>query len=249
MSRYSAFARFYDNLTSNIDYKKHSEYYVEIIERFGGERNGILLDLACGTGSLSEKMSEAGFDVIGVDFSQEMLSIAIDKKIESGLDVQYLCQDMTRLDMFGTVDVTICALDSLNHLDGMSSVQRVFERVSLFSNPDALFIFDMNTIFKHRNVLSDNIFLYDTPEVYCVWENEYSEKDSRVDISLTFFECIDGCYKRSSERFFEKAYDADEILASLEKAGFEVLATYDYMTTCPFNDNSEKITFVARKAR
>lgn len=247
MSSYSQFARYYDVLTANVDYKAHALYYNSIIEEFYGKK-GILLDLACGTGSLSEQMARLSYDVIGVDLSQEMLSIAFDKKYESKLPIQYLCQDMCELDMYGTIDVTICSLDSLNHLPDITKVRRAIEHVSLFAEPDGLFIFDMNTPYKHKYVLSDNTFIYDTDKVYCVWEN-ICQEDYTVDISLTFFENNDNFYTRYDEQFSEKAYSQETIDTILRESGFEILAHYDYFTKNPVNDKSERITYVARKVK
>jgi len=133
MSHYSAFARYYDELTANINYKKRAEYFNEIIKKFKTTQGNILLDLACGTGSISEEMAKLGYDVIGVDNSDEMLGIALNKKFDSNLHIQYLCQDMRQLDMYGTIDVTICALDSLNHLENINDVKEVLKKVSLFA--------------------------------------------------------------------------------------------------------------------
>jgi len=248
MTSYSKFAEFYDVLTNNIDYKYHADYYDKLISEFGGIK-GILLDLACGTGSLAEEMAKLDYDVIGVDFSQEMLSMALDKKYDSGLPIQYLCQDMCKLDMYGTLDVTICALDSLNHLPDIGSVKRAIERVSLFSNPDGLFIFDVNTPFKHENILANNTFVYDAEDVYCVWENTYNSLENSVEISMTFFEKNEGLYKRFDENFVETAYPTEMLNEILKNSGFDILAHYDYMTKDAPTDKSEKITFVARKVR
>ena len=133
MSGYSVFARYYDELTANINYNERGKYFHEIIQRFKTTNENILLDLACGTGSISEVMAGLGYDVIGVDNSDEMLNIALDKKFDSNANIQYLCQDMRKLDMFGTVDVTICALDSLNHLSNLDDVRKVFKGVAFFS--------------------------------------------------------------------------------------------------------------------
>lgn len=156
MTDYSRFAEYYDVLTKNICYKERAAYFNTLIERFGGKSGGILLDLACGTGSLSEEFTKLGYDVIGVDNSQEMLSVALEKKLDSDLPIQYLHQNMTKLDMFGTIDITICALDSLNHLPNLDAVKATAERVSLFTNPGGLFIFDVNTPYKHEKVLANN---------------------------------------------------------------------------------------------
>ncbi len=248
MSSYSKFALYYDSLTTNIDYKAHADYYEKLIAKYSTQK-GILLDLACGTGTLSELMATKGFDVIGVDYSQEMLSIALDKKFDSGLPIQYLCQDMCELDMYGTIDVTICALDSLNHLADIKSLKRAIERVSLFCEPNGLFIFDMNTIYKHKNILADNTYIYDTEEVYCVWQNSYFEDDNSVDIDLTFFEKQDEVYKRFDESFSEQSYEIDTIKEICESNGLEIIGIYDYLTEIDYRDDSEKVTFITRKVK
>lgn len=247
MSGYGKFAWFYDRLTDNVEYDKIADAIDRYVERFGGRKN-ILLDLACGTGNLSERMAKMGYDVIGVDSSEEMLNIALDKKYDSGLPIQYLCQDMTELDMYGTIDVTVCVLDSLNHLANIDEVAKTFQKVSLFAYPDGMFIFDVNTVFKHREILSCNAFTYDLDGLFCVWQNEYDPDDDSVDILLDFFEKNEqGSYDRFQESFTEKAYSRQEIEDKLSSAGFEILAAYDGYTNDPVHDESQRIVYVARK--
>ena len=247
MSGYRSFSYFYDMLTENISYKQRAEYFDMLIKKHGGKKN-LLLDLACGTGSLSEEMSRLGYDVIGVDGSEEMLNSAIEKKLESGLNIQYLCQDMTKLDMFGTIDVTICALDSLNHLPDLVAIEKTVQRVSLFCEPSGLFIFDVNTPYKHKHVLGNNTFVYDMDEVYCVWQNTYSEQNNLVEMSLDFFERQEnGSYKRYEDSFSEIAFDEKVIDDILIRSGFEIAAKYDYDTVLPSKPDSEKIVYAARK--
>lgn len=247
MSGYHSFSYFYDSLTQNISYKKRAEYFDMLIKKHGGNKN-ILLDLACGTGSLSEEMSRMGYDVIGIDSSEEMLNSAIEKKIESGLNIQYLCQDMTKLDMFGTIDVTICALDGLNHLPTIESIERAVQRVSLFCEPRGLFIFDINTPYKHKNVLGNNTFVYDMENVYCIWQNTYHEQpDNRVDMVLDFFERQEnGSYSRYEDEFSEIAFEESVIDELLLKCGFEIAGKYDYDSVLPPKKDSEKLVYVAR---
>lgn len=248
MSGYSVFARYYDELTANINYREHAEYFHDIIRKFKTTRENILLDLACGTGSISEEMARFGYDVIGVDNSEEMLGIAIEKKFDSGLPIQYLCQDMRCLDMFGTIDVTICALDSINHLGSLDDVRRTFSRVSLFAEPDGLFIFDMNTLYKHRCILANNTFTYETDKVYCVWENTLDEKTDEVKMNLEFFELQDNSlYERSSDCFSEKAYSTESVEGLLEETGFEILGRYGDDTFSPPCETSQRIVYAARK--
>jgi len=241
---YTSFAEYYDALTVNIDYEEIARYYNQLNEKFGGLK-GILLDLACGTGSLSVIFSRMGYDVIGTDISPEMLSIAVSKDHEG---IEFLCQSMTELDMFGTIDGTVCSLDSINHLDNIDEVRQTFEKVSLFSNKGALFMFDVNTPYKHEHILADNTFVYDTDEVYCVWQNEY-QGDGRTDIYLDFFaeDEESGMYDRYSDDFSETAYPAEKIKELLIGAGFEICACYEYLTENEPTEESEKLTFVARK--
>lgn len=249
MSGYHSFSYFYDKLTSNISYKERAEYFDMLIKKHNGNKN-ILLDLACGTGSLSEEFSRMGYDVIGVDASEEMLNEALDKKFDSGLNIQYLCQDMTKLDMFGTIDVTICALDSINHLKNSDEIQTAFDKVSLFCEPEGLFIFDVNMPYKHKNILSDNTFIYDLDDVFCVWQNNYDVEsdDYRVDISLDIFgKNENGLYERYYDELSEIAFEREVIEKMLVSAGFSVDAVYDFDTVNPADDNSEKLVFVARK--
>ncbi len=247
MAGYNAFALFYDELTSNIDYKKRAVYFDSLVDKFGGKKGGILLDLCCGTGSLSEEFCRLGYDVIATDASMQMLNIALEKKLDSGLSVQYLCQDMRKLDMFGTVDITVCALDSLNHLPRIEDVAAVFEKVHLFCEPGGLFLFDVNTVFKHKNILADNTFTYDMENVFCVWENTYNADNKRTDIVLNIFARENDVYTRYNESFSEYAYELDAICAMLVKAGFEVCAMYDYDSFDPINEQSEKVVFCCKK--
>lgn len=247
MSGYSVFARYYDELTANIDYVRRGEYFHEIIKKFKETKENILLDLACGTGSISEVMARLGYDVIGVDNSDEMLGMAIEKKFESGLNIQYLCQDMRKLDMFGTVDVIICALDSINHLANLNDVRKVFEGAAFFCEMNGLFIFDVNTLYKHRKILANNTFTYETDSVYCIWENTLNAETDEVRMNLEFFEREEnGLYSRSGESFSEKAYSEESIERLLEESGFEVLAKYGDDTFEPPAETSQRIIYAAR---
>ncbi len=244
---YSAFARYYDELTANINYEKRAEYFHEIIKKFNCTDNNILLDLACGTGSISFKMSELGYDVIGIDNSDEMLGTAIDKKFDNGLDVQFLCQDMRNFEMFGTVGITLCVLDSINHLTSIEDVRKVFERTALFAEPEGLFIFDINTEYKHKNILADNTFTYETENVYCVWENTLDPESLEIRMNLEFFEREEnGLYSRSSDGFSEKAYSQQDIEKILADTGFEMLAKYGGDTFESPKDDTQRIVYVAR---
>lgn len=243
---YDNFSRFYDLLTDNVEYKKRADYFCRLLS-LCGINGGILLDLACGTGSISVEMAKRGFDVIGVDSSIGMLNAARQKTYESGEQILLLNQSMDDIDLFGTVDCAVCVLDSINHLDGAQQVKRTFEKVSLFMNPGGAFAFDVNTLYKHKNVLADNTFVYDLDELYCVWQNSFNEADGSVDITLDFFEEDDGAYYRSYESFTERAYDLADIAKWLENAGFEVIGIFDDMTTEKAHPETERAVFLAKK--
>lgn len=243
---YGIFASVYDLLTENVEYEKRAKYIDNIIKKFGGKENGILLDLACGTGTLSEIFSGLGYDVIGIDNSPDMLSIAMNKKYQSEKNIQYVCQDMREIDLYGNVDITICALDSLNHLKNFADVKKVFERVYKFTEIAGLFIFDMNTIYKHQKILADNTFVYDTDDVYCVWQN--SCEGDTVSIYLDFFmPQDDGSYERYSEDFTETAYPIEQVKQALLETGFEILGIYGDDSFDDVTDTTQRAVFAVRK--
>ena len=244
MSGYREFSRFYDNLTFNVDYDKRADYIQSVLSLFDHDP-GLTLDLACGTGSLTTVLKQRGWDIFGVDGSQEMLSEAMDKAYDAGLSILYLCQQMETLDLYGTIDTCICTLDSLNHITSKEKLQAAFDRVGLFMNPGGMFVFDVNTVYKHRAILADNTFVYDTDAVYCVWQNSLKENNI-VSIELDLFERAGETYTRRTERFKERAYGIDELHKMLRRAGFETLAVYDDMTTSPLREDSDRAVFVAR---
>lgn len=247
---YKHFASCYDILTANIPYRKRGEYFHSLISRFG-KPECLLLDLACGTGSLSEVMAALGYDVIGVDNSFEMLSEASQKKISSGHDIMYLCQDMCELDLYSTVDACICALDSINHIVESDEVQMVFDGVMTYLEPKGLFIFDVNTPYKHEYVLADNTYIYDCDNVYCVWQNSFDDtvpKEKIVDIKLDLFIKAKGNrYERFTEEFSERAYTHDEILSFAKAAGFEILAYYEDGSFDKPSDEAERVVYILQK--
>ena len=245
MSGYRDFAGFYDLLTEDVDYTARAAYFHQLAQRYTPPGR-LLLDLACGTGSLSLALSRLGYDVIGVDGSYEMLSVAMEKRGEE--PILFLCQDMENLDLYGTVDLTISALDSLNHVTQPEHLQTVFNRVSLFTNPGGLFLFDMNTPYKHREILADNAFVYDLDQLYCVWQNDLDEDGRKVTIHLDFFVPEeDGKYSRWEEEIQERAYTQKEIQCFVERAGLELLEVFHEDSMEPPRPDSQRLVYLARK--
>ena len=236
---YETFSFYYDALTENVDYPARAAYLDGLVQKYLRSGGKVMLDLACGTGTLTEEMAKRGYDMIGVDYSEGMLGQAMEKKIEQQLPIQYVCQDMRELELYSTVDATICTLDSLNHLPGFEDVETVFRKVWEFTEPGGVFLFDMNTLYKHRELLGSQVYVYETDEVYCVWENALCEDDCTVEITLDLFQlcCEDGRYRRTQE----------QVTASLEKIGFHVLGVYHADTEEPLRPDSERMIVIARK--
>lgn len=245
MNSYNQFAYVYDILTDDVNYAERAAYFNMLLE-YHTKQKGILLDLACGTGSLTEELAKLGFDTIGVDGSSDMLNEAIRKRARSGLDIIYLNQDMRRLDMFGTVDVVVCALDSLNHLTKTEDLRQTMNKVSLFLHPDGYFLFDVNTVYKHQQVLGNNIFVYDYDEVYLVWRNALMKKNT-IQINLDIFAREGNHYFRSTESFCERAYTQDELEKILIQAGLKIVSIYHEDSIEAPKPDSQRIVYVTKK--
>lgn len=242
---YEVFADFYDKLTGNVGYSERAEYILSVFDKLGHEA-GLTLDLACGTGSLTLELKKKGVDVYGIDGSPDMLSVALQKASEAGEQILYLCQRMQSIDLYGTIDTCICTLDSINHMTNPADVQKTFDRVSLFMNKGGVFLFDVNTVYKHRQVLADNVFVFDTDEVYCVWQNTPAE-DNIVKISLDFFIPEGENYYRITEEFSERAYTVQELEAMLAKAGFKVECVFGDMTLSSPKEDEQRLIVAVRK--
>jgi len=249
MSYERGFADVYDKFTENTDLNGRADYICSLLSELG-IKEGILLDLACGTGKLSAEFMERGFDVISVDFSYDMLIEARKNLAPYSERALILEQDMRELDLFGTINACVCSLDSINHLTEIEDVQRVFDRVSLFTEPGGAFIFDVNTVFKHREVLGDNTFVYEDESDFLVWQNSFDEADNSVFMTLDIFSAAsDGTYKRFSDEITERAYELKDIEKMLKKSGFTDIRIFGDMTNGAPEINEERVYFAAVKKR
>lgn len=244
MSEYIDFARFYDRLMYDCDYDRRADYLLSLFDRFACKPK-LMLDLACGTGNFTYRMAQRGVDVIGVDMSADMLGIAGEKADIYNVSPLFLCQRADELDLYGTIDSCICTLDSVNHITDYDELCRAFDKVSLFMEKGGLFIFDVNTEYKHEVVLGDNTFVTDDGELYTVWSNENDGKF--VNITLDFFLRKGDIYERYSEEFSERAYTDEELENALKNAGFETVAVYGDMTFDAPEPDEERKIFIARK--
>lgn len=245
---YGSFAYFYDRLTENVDYKSYAAYIKRLFDSYGKNKKiNSVLDIACGTGSLTAELSKLGFEMIGADASAEMLMEAQMKKSEENLDILYLCQSAEELDLYGTVEGAVCTLDSINHITDEENVLKAFGKISLFMEKDGLFIFDMNTEYKHREILGNNTFVYDLDDVYCVWQNELDEDDLLTHITLDIFCEENGLYDRFTEEFDERVYSHNTVLKWLEMSDFELLECFKEMTEEKPDEDTQRLIYIARK--
>lgn len=239
---YEAFSNVYDKLMQNVDYKKRTEYLISIFKRFD-KIPSLMLDLACGTGGFTEQFLNSGIDVIGVDASEDMLNIARERLPQCLL----LNQKAEELDLFGTVDGAVCLMDSLNHITDYKDFKKAIARTALFLESGRLFVFDLNTEYKHKEVLADNCFVIEQDEVFCTWQNS-TDNSLVTEIMLDFFiEQQDGSYIRESDDFCERAYSGAQIESALIEAGLELVAVLDDMTFREPQKTSERLYYVARK--
>ncbi|MDE6412997.1 MAG: class I SAM-dependent methyltransferase [Eubacterium sp.] len=236
---YNYFALHYDELTENVDYKVRSAYISGFFNKYG---ISTILDLACGTGTMSLLFKEQGYNVIGIDLSSEMLSIADNK---ANGTIPFMKAEMQNFKLSEPVDACVCCLDSLNHLDTLKDVSKTFECVYNSLNENGIFIFDVNTIYKHRNVLANNTFVFDEENYFLSWDNELID-DYSVRILLDFFVFNGNSYDRYSEEFTETAFETEALLDSLSPY-FEVLGIYDDLTFDKPKTDSERLYFVCKR--
>ena len=245
MKMYDQFAAYYDALMQDVQYAQRAAYLHALLVRFGVP-DGLLLDLACGTGSMTVQMAQFGYEMIGVDASAGMLCAAQQKAFQKGKNILFLCQRMQQLDLYGTVRGTICTLDSLNHLTREEDLRETIRRVALFTEPGGVFLFDVNTPYKHRRILGNNTFVYETDDVYCVWQNELLGSDT-VRITLDFFAREGGLYARTGEQFCERAYEPALLQEILEENGFSVQGVFAEGTQDAPQPDAQRIVFAAKK--
>ena len=235
---YAALARYYDAFTQNMGYEQRIDFLCALLAGCGLAPGATILDLACGTGTYSYALLRRGYDVVGVDASADMLSIAREKCPGMLL----LCQRLEQLDLYGTAQAAICLTDSLNHITNPKDLRRFFKRLALFLEPGAPFVFDVNTLHKHEHSLGGNTFVYESAGAFCVWQNRWLPEQRTTEITLDLFVEEDGAYTRHQEQFCERVYSVEELSAWLNKAGFEVEQTLD----AP-GEAGERLYFVARR--
>jgi len=223
-NQFGILAKYYDILNYNANYKKVADY-IENVFKIYKKKPGLILDLACGTGSLTVELDRRGYDMTGLDLSSEMLSVAVSKNKKNkdgGNNILWINQDMCSFELYGTVDAVICCFDSLNYILNEEDIKKCFGLVRNYLNPGGLFIFDVNSKYKFESVYAKNNFILEKKNVFCSWQNNYCKKNRTCEFYLNFFvKQPDGSYKRYYEIQKEKYYAKEFLTESLLAAGFE----------------------------
>lgn len=247
MDAYTSFASVYDMFMDNIPYEEWCAYLTSLLREYG-VKDGIVLDLGCGTGSLTELLAKQGYDMIGVDFSEDMLQIAMEKRMQSGLPILYLQQDMREFELYGTVRAVVSICDSMNYILEYGDLVQVFRLVNNYLDPGGIFIFDLNTEYKYREILGQSTIAEDREESSFIWDNDYDEKERINEYDLTLFIREEGeLYRKYQETHFQRAYSLKEVEAAVKEAGMEFVTAYDAFTRKMPDETSERIYVVARE--
>lgn len=248
MSSYENLAPFYDELTRDVDYVAWADFCQHFFDSSPVLKIRTVLDLACGTGSMTRILTERGYELISVDRSCEMLMEAREKCMDAeGIQPLFLNQPMTGLDLYGTIDACVCCLDSLNYLETPGEVQETFRRVQCFLMPGGLFIFDVRSPELFES-LDGQMFLDETDDVYCVWRAAYEKEERCCTYGFDLFEKQkNGLWRRECEEHEEYAYTAEELTRYLHEAGFAHVDLYGNYVLRPPHPGEDRIVFVAKK--
>lgn len=245
---YEAFAYVYDNFMDNIPYKEWANYLIGLLKEYG-VHDGIVVDLGCGTGSMTELLAEAGYDMIGIDNSMDMLEIAREKMADSEQQgILYLLQDMREFELYGTVHAIVSVCDSMNYITKKEDLVKVLSLVNNYLEPRGYFIFDMNTEYKYQTQLGERTIAEDREEMSFIWDNFYDPNTKMNEYSLSIFvQEEDDLYRKYEEVHYQRAYSLEEIKEAIEEAGMEFVVAYDAFTHESPQKDSERVYIVARE--
>ena len=247
MESYGKFAKVYDMFQDNINYTQWADYLVEILKE-DGITEGLVLELGCGTGTMTELLADAGYDMIGIDNSGEMLAEAMEKKMESGHDILYLLQDMQDFELYGTVRAVVSVCDSLNYLTEEEDLEYVFALVNNYLDPGGVFIFDFNTVYKYEEIIGDTTIAENREECSFIWENYYHEEEQINEYDLTIFVREDeDLFRRFTETHYQRGYTLEQMKQLVEESGLEFVRALDADTREEVTEISERIYVIARE--
>ena len=248
----------YDEFMDNIPYHQWGNFIHEILLK-NNIKEGLVVDLGCGTGTLTNILASFGYDMIGIDHSPQMLEVAKNKEESNPYDILYLLQDMREFELYGSVKAVVSVCDSINYILETSELKKVFTLVNDYLDPGGLFLFDVNTEYKYKEVIGNQTIGENREDKSFIWENYYYEEERINEIELSLFvkeddgynstESRGELYRKHVEIHQQKAYSLEEIHEILEEVGLEFVKTYDDYTTSEVHDKSERVVLVARKAK
>lgn len=248
MPIYEDFAYFYDYLMRDVDYDGWFDYIQQIL-KLNDFMPESVLELACGTGNMSIRMAKMGLDVTAVDMSADMLNIAEQKAVQNGVDIRFIQQDITQLEVHKPFDLILCLCDSINYILEHEKIEQLFRRVKESLDNNGIFIFDINSRYKLKDIIGCNTFAESYQQVSYIWENYYDQLNHQSEFYLTFFINKGEHYIRKEETHYQRAYTIDQILESLHKAGFDDVDTYEAFGFENPTECSERINFVVKNQK
>ena len=246
---YTSFAQVYDMFMDNVDYPAWSKYLIQLLKEYQVD-DGLVLDLGCGTGNMTELLAKEGYDMIGVDNSEDMLEIASEKRAESGLNILYLLQHMRAFELYGTVKAVVSICDSINYILEEDDLREVFSLVNNYLDPKGVFVFDFNTRYKYEEILGDRTIAENREECSFIWDNYYYEDEKINEYDLSLFIETDkdsGLYRKYEETHYQRAYTLEEMKELIRKSGLEFVTAYDAFSKNAPMDTSERIYVIARE--
>lgn len=247
MEVYSGFAEVYDLFMDDTPYEEWSAFTIGQLEKHG-VKQGLVLDMGCGTGKMTRLLARSGYDMIGVDFSMEMLEIAQGHQTVENLGILYLCQDIREFELYGTVGAVVSHCDCVNYITEEEELVEVFRLVNNYLDPGGIFLFDFNTLYKYEELLGERTFAENRHEGSFIWENYYDEESRINQYDLTLFiRQKDGLYEKYEETHWQKAYTLEDMKRLLKLAGMEFITAYDGYENRPADEQSERICVIARE--
>ena len=256
MSSYTNFAYVYDTFMDNVPYDEWCDYLVSLLKEYGID-DGLILDMGCGTGNMTSRLCQLGYDMIGIDNSEDMLAIAREKAVGDEENILYLLQDMRSFELYGTVRAIVSICDSMNYILKEEELLQVFKLVNNYLDPEGLFIFDLNTLYKYETLLGDRTIAENRGDCSFIWDNYYYDEEKINEYELSIYvkaededemEGAEGeLFYRYTETHYQRAYDLETVKQLIEKAGMKFVAVYDAMTRNAPAEDSERVYIIARE--
>ena len=245
-TQYTSLSLFYDAFMQDVDYGAWCDFYEECFRRFSTIGVEKIADIGCGTGSITVPMARRGYKMTGLDLSEEMLALAAKKAEKAGVDIRFLCSDMRSFNLGFKSEAAICSFDCVNYILKTDDIEAAFYHAHENIEKDGVFVFDVSTPYKYKNLLADNVFVFENDDVFMTWENYFNEKTNICDFYLTFFIRNGKVYRREDERQRQRCYSLRTIRKAAKDAGFSIVCECGDVDFSPLQEDSERCFFVCK---